>query len=113
MRIEFLGEGELLSKMEELVADSIEISIASAFLSFNGLSILEKYLKKHDQIKSIQILLDENFHPDIDTKINLWNEMMAFPNTEIRLFCDDEKLFHAKKYFFNETNKFNVIVGSS
>ena len=40
MEVRLLGEGELPTLMEELVTDSIEISIASAFMNFRGLSLL-------------------------------------------------------------------------
>jgi superfamily II DNA or RNA helicase/HKD family nuclease len=113
MDITFLGEGEISEVIEELVSDSLEISIASAFMNFKGFSILEKYLKKYDQITSIQILLDENFHPDEQVKKKLLERMLKLPNAEVRIFCDENKLFHSKIYCFKGHKKIEVIVGSS
>jgi superfamily II DNA or RNA helicase/HKD family nuclease len=113
MEVKFLGEGELPALVEEIVSDSIEVSIASAFLNFTGLSILEKYLKKYNRIKSIQILLDKDFHPDEQVKKTLLSRISGLPNTEVRVFCDDNKLFHAKIYCFRGAEKIEVVVGSS
>ena len=113
MEIKFLEKEQLLSLFEDVVSDSIEICIASAFLNFTGLPILEKYLKKHSHTKSIRILLDEEFHPDLETKKALLHKLSELPNTEVRLFSDKEKLFHAKIYFFKGVDKIEVVVGSS
>ena len=113
MDITFLGEGEIPGVIEELVSDSLEISIASAFLNFKGFSILEKYLKKYDQIKSVQILLDEDFHPDEQAKKKLLERILNLPNAEVRIFCDEKKFFHSKIYCFKGHKKIEVIVGSS
>ena len=68
MDISFLGEGELPEILDQMISDSIEVSIASAFLNFKGVSLLEKYLKKYNNIKKIQLLLDEDFHQDDSIK---------------------------------------------
>ena len=113
MEIKFLDKGDLPEILDEIIADSIEISIASAFLNFTGLSLLKKYLQKYKKIKSIHILLDEDFHPDQEVKMNLLAELIEIPNTEVRLFCDDRGIFHAKIYCFKGNEKVAVIVGSS
>lgn len=113
MEVKFLEPDQLLSLFDEVVSDSLEICIASAFLNFAGLSILEKYLKKHSYVKSIKILLDEDFHPDLEIKKELLHKLSGLPNTEVRLFSDKEKLFHAKIYFFKGVDKIEVVVGSS
>lgn len=111
MDITFLGEGEIPEVIEELVSDSLEVSIASAFLNFKGFSILEKYLKKYDQIKSVQILLDENFHPDEQVKKKLLERILNLPNAEVRIFCDEKKLFHSKIYCFKGHKKLRSLLG--
>ena len=113
MDVKFFGEGELPEFIEEIVSDSIEISIASAFLNFQGLSLLKKYLDKYKSIKSLQVLLDEDFHPDNQIKKRLVSELSDLPNTQVRLFCDEKKLFHAKIYCFKGADKVKVVVGSS
>lgn len=113
MDVRWIGEGELPSLIGELVKDSIEISIASAFMNFRGLSLLKKYLAKHESIKSLQILLDEDFHPDQQVKTDLLSQLVELPNAEVRVFCDEKKLFHAKIYCFRGDDKTKVVVGSS
>ncbi len=113
MKVDFLGEGELPAALEEIMHDSIEISIASAFLNYAGFSMLEKYLKKYKDFKSVQILLDRNFHPDEKVKRELLSRLSRLPNTEVRIFSDENKLFHAKIYFFKGTDKIKAVVGSS
>lgn len=111
--VQFLGTKELTSILDDLISDSVEICIASAFLNFAGLAMLEKYFKKYDQLKSIRILLDKDFHPDGDTKKSLLLGLTTLPNTEVRLFCDQKKLFHAKMFLLKGKGKIEVIVGSS
>jgi len=113
MKVRILGEKELPSVLEDLVSDSIEISIASAFLNFAGIALLEKYLNKYSHIKSIQILLDQNFHPDEQEKKSILKKLISLPNTEVRLFCDDKKLFHSKIYLFKSKDDIQVVIGSS
>ncbi|MBU1208301.1 MAG: phospholipase D family protein [Proteobacteria bacterium] len=112
-KIQILGNGELPSIFEDLVSDSIEISIASAFLNFAGLNILKKYLEKYNQVKSVRILLDENFHHEESTKKDLLIKLCALPNTEVRVFSDSNRNFHAKIYIFGGEESVDVIVGSS
>ena len=113
MDISFLGEGELPEILDQMISDSIEISIASAFLNFRGVSLLKKYLKKYGHIKKIQLLLDEDFHPEDSVKKKLVIELSKLPNTKVRIFCDRNKLFHAKIYCFKGAEKVKVVVGSS
>jgi len=113
MDISFLGEGELPEILDQMISDSIEISIASAFLNFKGVSLLKKYLKKYGKIKKIQMLLDEDFHQDDAVKKKLLSELSRLPNTEVRIFCDKKRLFHAKIYCFRGAEKVKVVVGSS
>jgi superfamily II DNA or RNA helicase/HKD family nuclease len=113
MDVKFFGKGEMPKIIEEIITDSLEISIASAFMNFTGLSILEKFLTKYQQIKKIDILLDEDFHPDENFKKALLSKLSNFPNTDIRIFCDEKKFFHSKIYCFKGDEKIKVIVGSS
>ena len=112
-KVRFLDGAELQSALDDIIADSLEICIASAFLNFAGVAMLEKYLKKHKQVQSIRILLDENFHSDSDVKKTLLSKLSALPNTQVRLFCDDKKVFHAKMFLLKGKDKIDVIVGSS
>ena len=113
MDFSFLGEGELPEKLDQMISDAIEISIASAFLNYKGVSLLKKFLKKYENIKKIQILLDQDFHQDDTVKKNLVSELSGLPNTEVRIFCDKKRLFHAKIYCFRGAEKVKVVVGSS
>lgn len=113
MKVDFLREGELPAAVEEIMRDSVQISIASAFFSHAGLTLLEKYLQKYKEFKSIQILLDKNFHPEEKIRNELLLRLSRLPNTEVRLFSDVNKVFHAKIYFFRGTDKIRAVVGSS
>ena len=113
MDFSFLGVGEIPEVIERIVSDSLEISIASAFLNLKGFSILEKYLKKYDQITSLKILLDENFHSDENSKKTLLKRILRLPHSEVRIFCDEDQFFHSKVYCFKGREKVEVIVGSS
>lgn len=57
MGIKIIGSGDLPPLIDELISDSLEISIASAFFSPAGFSMLEKYLKKYNHLKEVQIKL--------------------------------------------------------
>jgi len=113
MEIKIIGEGDLPPLIDELTSDSLEISIASAFFSPTGFNMIEKYLKKYNHLKEVQIMLDEDFHPEATVRKELIHKLMALPNTEIRLFCDRDKLFHSKIYIFTGDDKIQAIVGSS
>ena len=108
MEVQFLGEGELGGKFNDMVSNSIEVCLASAFLNFPGLSVLETYLKKHNFVK-VQILLDENFHPNIEARRNLLFRLLGRPNTEVKIYCDNQKLFRSKIYFFKERDRVHVV----
>lgn len=113
MGIKIIGSCDLPPLIDELISDSLEISIASAFFSPAGFSMLEKYLKKYNHLKEVQIMLDEDFHPEATVRKELIHKLMALPSTEIRLFCDRDKLFHSKIYIFTGDDKIQAIVGSS
>ncbi|MEA3417243.1 MAG: phospholipase D family protein [Thermodesulfobacteriota bacterium] len=113
MDISFLGKGELSEILDQMISDSIKISIASAFLNFKGVSLLKKYLNKYGNIKKIQLLLDEDFHQDDAVKKKLISELSQLPNTEVRIFSDRKRLFHAKIYCFRGAEKVKAVVGSS
>lgn len=113
MDVQFLSQGELASKMEELVSDSVEIAIASAFMNFQGLSLLKGFLTKYANVRSLRVLLDQNFHSDDSTRKRILLQLADLPNTDVRIFCDKKKLFHAKMYCFKGKETVNVVVGSS
>ena len=113
-RVDFVSNKDFESKFNDLLRDSIEIAIGSAYMNIEGIHLLTNYLEKVGKNfnKKIRILLSEKFHEKKAIRLLIIEKLVKIPNVEVKVYSKDDKRFHAKIFIFSTGDTVNIISGS-
>ena len=112
--VEFVSNEQFREKFNQLLKDSIEVAIGSAFINIEGLQLLTEYLKKVGEItnKKIRILLSEKFHEKKEIRKKILDELIKIPNVGVKIYLKENIRFHAKIFIFSTEDEVNILTGS-
>ncbi len=105
---------DLTLEIERHLRAAAEVSIAAAFINFQGVNLLKKFIEKtrNDRVYSLNFLLDKDFHPHPAAREAIIKELCSIPGAKVRVFSDEERRMHMKVYIFSAGNTVSVIAGS-
>lgn len=105
---------DLTVEVERHLRTAAEVCIAAAFVNFQGVELLKKFIQKTRGNRSynINFLLDKDFHPHSAAREAIIKELYTIPGAKVRVFSDEERRMHMKVYIFSAGNSVSVIAGS-
>lgn len=111
---EFISNKDFERKFNQLLKDSIEVAIGSAFINIEGLNMLTEYLEKVGKLvkKKIRFLLSDKFHEKKDMRKKILDKLKSIPNVEVKIYSKEEYRFHAKIFIFSSEEIVNILTGS-
>ncbi len=111
---EFVSNKDFEEKFNQLLKDSIEVAIGSAFINIEGLNLLTDYLEKVGNLvkKKIRFLLSDKFNEKKEMRKKILEKLKSIPNVEIKIYSKEEYRFHAKIFIFSSKEIVNILTGS-
>lgn len=110
---EFIAD-DLTIEIERLLRSAMEVSIAAAFVNFQGVELLKQFILKTQKTRSynINFLLDKDFHQHPAAREAIIKELCEIPGASVRVFSEEDRRLHMKVYIFSAGNTVSVIAGS-